>query len=64
MTQTNAVIPAFLLNKVVIVTGASRGLGAQIAQKMALAGASVCVNYLNSQEAADTVVADIVAAGG
>ena len=64
MTQTNAVIPAFLLNKVVIVTGASRGLGAQIAQKMAGAGASVCVNYLNSQEAADTVVADIVAAGG
>lgn len=64
MTQNNAVIPAFLMNKVVIVTGASRGLGAQIAQKMAAAGASVCVNYLNSKEAAEKVVADIVAVGG
>ena len=64
MTQINAVIPAFLVNKVVIVTGASRGLGAQIAQKMAAAGASVCVNYLNSKEAAEKVVADIAAVGG
>lgn len=64
MTQTNAVIPALLTDKVVIVTGASRGLGAQIAQKMAAAGASVCVNYLNSKEAAETVVAEIIAVGG
>ena len=64
MTQINTVVPAFLMNKVVIVTGASRGLGAQIAHKMAAAGASVCVNYLSSKEAAETVVADIVAAGG
>ncbi len=64
MTQINAAIPAFLMNKVVIVTGASRGLGAQIAQKMAAAGASVCVNYLNSKEAAEKVVADIATVGG
>lgn len=64
MTQTNTAIPAFLTNKVVVVTGASRGLGAQIAQKMATAGARVCVNYLNSEEAAQKVVADIVAMGG
>lgn len=64
MTQNNTVIPALLPEKVAIVTGASRGLGAQIAQQMAAAGASVCVNYLNSKEAAEAVVADIVAAGG
>lgn len=64
MTHINTVVPAFLINKVVIVTGASRGLGAQIAQKMSAAGASVCVNYLTSKDAAETVVADIVAAGG
>ena len=64
MTQNNTVIPALLPEKVAIVTGASRGLGAQIAQQMAAAGASICVNYLNSKEAAEAVVADIVAAGG
>ncbi|WP_201617499.1 3-oxoacyl-ACP reductase [Psychrobacter immobilis] len=64
MTQNNTVIPALLPEKVAIITGASRGLGAQIAQKMAATGASVCVNYLNSKEAAEAVVADIVAAGG
>ena len=64
MTQNNTVIPALLPEKVAIVTGASRGLGAQIAQQMAAAGASVCVNYLNSKEAAEAVVANIEAAGG
>ena len=64
MTQNNTAIPALLLEKVAIVTGASRGLGAQIAQQMAAAGASVCVNYLNSKEAAEAVVAHIEAAGG
>lgn len=49
MAQT--VIPALLTDKVAIVTGASRGLGAQIAMQMAAAGASVCVNYLHSKEA-------------
>ena len=62
MAQT--VIPAFLTEKVAIVTGASRGLGAQIALQMATAGASVCVNYLHSKAAAEKVVADIEAAGG
>ncbi len=62
MAQT--VIPVILTDKVAIVTGASRGLGAQIAQQMAAAGASICVNYLNSKEAAEKVVADIKAAGG
>ena len=64
MNKTELAIPALLTTKVAIVTGASRGLGAQIATKMAAAGASVCVNYLNSKDAADKVVANIKAAGG
>ncbi|WP_413520334.1 3-oxoacyl-ACP reductase [Psychrobacter glacincola] len=64
MNKTDVSIPALLTDKVAIVTGASRGLGAQIATQMAAAGASVCVNYLNSKTAAETVVADIEAAGG
>lgn len=64
MNNTQATIPELLTNKVAIVTGASRGLGAQVAQQMAAAGASVCVNYLNSEEAAKKVVSDIITAGG
>ena len=63
MDKSQTAIPALLTGKVAIVTGASRGLGAQIATQMAAAGASVCVNYLNSKAAAETVVADIEAAG-
>lgn len=64
MINNQTVIPALLSDKVVIVTGASRGLGAQIAQQMAAAGARVCVNYLKSKQAADQVVAEIEQAGG
>ena len=64
MNKTDVSIPALLTDKVAIVTGASRGLGAQIATQMAAAGAIVCVNYLNSKVAAETVVSDIEAAGG
>ena len=64
MTQSHSLIPALLTDKVAIITGASRGLGAQIARQMAAAGAIVCVNYLKSKEMADKVVADIVKAGG
>ena len=63
MMQTQTAIPQLLTDKVVIVTGSSRGLGAEIAQKMAAAGAKVCVNYLQSQDAAEQVVVDIIAAG-
>ncbi|MGP4951461.1 3-oxoacyl-ACP reductase [Psychrobacter sp. DM8] len=63
-TVSQLTMPQLLTDKVVIVTGSSRGLGAKIAQQMAAAGARVCVNYLSSKDAADKVVADIISVGG
>jgi 3-oxoacyl-[acyl-carrier protein] reductase len=51
-------------NKVAIVTGASRGIGAAIAERLGRDGFSVVVNYAGSAKAADAVVGKIVAAGG
>ncbi|MCI0780414.1 MAG: SDR family NAD(P)-dependent oxidoreductase, partial [Chloroflexi bacterium] len=49
---------------VALVTGASRGIGAVIASRLAKAGAKVGVNYRTSREAAEGVVEEITKAGG
>lgn len=53
-----------LANKVAVITGASKGIGAAIAKLYAAEGASVVVNYSSSKAGAEQVVADIVSAGG
>jgi 3-oxoacyl-[acyl-carrier protein] reductase len=53
-----------LKNKVAVVTGASKGIGAGIAKGLAAEGAAVVVNYASSKEGADRVVAEIVEKGG
>ncbi len=50
--------------KALLITGASRGIGAATARLAAAAGYAVCVNYLRRQDAAESVVAEIEAAGG
>jgi 3-oxoacyl-[acyl-carrier protein] reductase len=53
-----------LSNKVALVTGASKGIGAGIAIALAEEGASVVVTYASSKEGADRVVAEITGKGG
>lgn len=53
-----------LHDKVAIVTGASKGIGAAIAKGIARAGANVVVNYASDRSGAEKAVAAITAAGG
>jgi 3-oxoacyl-[acyl-carrier protein] reductase len=53
-----------LSGKAALVTGASRGIGAAIAKRLAAGGASVAITYTKGAAAAATVVNDIERAGG
>lgn len=53
-----------LQGKVAIVTGSSRGIGRSVAEKLAEEGALVVVNYANSPQQAEEVVAGIHSRGG
>ncbi|MGH6823726.1 MAG: SDR family NAD(P)-dependent oxidoreductase, partial [Methylocella sp.] len=53
-----------LSGKIAVVTGASKGIGAEIAKSFAAEGAAVVVNYASSKDGADRVVAAIGAEGG
>ena len=53
-----------LTGKTILVTGSSRGIGAEVARQLAAAGAQLIINYTGSQAEAEQVVATIKAAGG
>ncbi|MEV4883051.1 SDR family oxidoreductase [Chitinophaga ginsengisegetis] len=53
-----------LKDKIILVSGSSRGIGATIARQLAVAGAKVIVNYAGGKDAAQQVVEDIKQQGG
>jgi len=55
---------AKLENKVALVTGASKGIGAGIAKELAACGAAVVVNYATDKSGAEAVVQEIISANG
>lgn len=57
-------MPINLSQKVAVVTGGSKGIGAAVAKGLAAAGATTVVNYNSGKEDADRVVAEIGDAGG
>lgn len=52
------------MNKIILITGGSRGIGAATARLAAAEGYAVCISYLRNQPAADAVVQEIAKAGG
>ncbi len=60
----NPLSPTDLLGKRILITGSSRGIGAQVAKYCAESGARVAINYRNKEARAKKIVDEIVAAGG
>lgn len=52
------------MNKIILITGGSRGIGAATARLAAAEGYAVCISYLRNKPAADAVVQEIAKAGG
>jgi NAD(P)-dependent dehydrogenase (short-subunit alcohol dehydrogenase family) len=61
---TNPLAPGSLAGRVALVTGSSRGIGADTARYLAEAGAAVVVNYRSKAPRAEKIVTEIESAGG
>src|SRR5690242_1873805 len=56
-------MPETLTGRTALVTGGSRGIGAEIARELAREGANVAITYRTSREQAEEVVAELAALG-